>query len=59
MTERTVYENVIRSVAELIKELKKLPKDTVPITREPPFDGCCLFLQPDGKVLLASPEVKP
>jgi hypothetical protein len=45
---------IIKSIAVLIEELKKLPQDSVPVASEPPFEGVRLVPQPDGKVLIAS-----
>ena len=43
---------VAHTVADLIRELSKLPPEVVPISLESPFDGVKIVPQTGGKVLL-------
>jgi hypothetical protein len=47
---------IVTTVADLIRELSKLPANTVPISLEPPFTGVKIVQQDNGKVLLSSPR---
>lgn len=52
---------MIKTAADLIRELQELPPDTVVFTTIPPFNGCRLIPQSTGGVLIApvhEPEEK-
>ena len=47
----------VRTVADLIEQLKTLPPDTIPFTTVPPFTGVRLYFSEGGsKVLIASAD---
>jgi hypothetical protein len=45
------------TVGELIAVLQGLPPETIPFSYEhPPFTGCLVIQQNDGKVMIAGPD---
>jgi len=45
-----------RTVGELIAVLQQFPAETVPFSYEPPFTGCLVVEQSNGRIMIASPD---